>query len=142
MNKVSTTIDKLQVQSNLDILVSWSEKWQMKFNVDKCKVLHINNNNQYTKYKMNGSTLFMIRDLGVTISNDLKPRKHCSYVDRTANKLVGFIRRNFKHKSKISYPYTIQCTRTPLSRILHSIMVTIVQWFLTWVRSNPRGSVS
>ena len=32
----------------------------MKFNVDICKVLHIGNNNQYTKYAMNGSELSKI----------------------------------------------------------------------------------
>ena len=35
--RVTTTADKLQLQSNLDILVSWSNKWQIKFNVDICK---------------------------------------------------------------------------------------------------------
>ena len=60
----------------------------MKFNVDKCKVLHIDSNNQYTKYTMNGSELTSInyeKDLGVTISNDLKPGKHCSDVVKKAN---------------------------------------------------------
>ena len=82
-NKVTTATDKLQFQSNLDTLVSWLKKWQIKFNVDKCKVLHIGNNNQFTKYTMNGSELSKVnqeKDLGVTISNDLKPKKHCSDV--------------------------------------------------------------
>ena len=78
-SKVTTTADKLQFQSNLDTLISWSKKWQMKFNVDKCKVLHIGNNNQFTKYTMNGSETYKNnheKDLGITISNDLKPDKH------------------------------------------------------------------
>ena len=54
---VTTTTEKLQLQSNIKILVSLSEKWQRIFNVDKCKVLHIENNNQYTKYTMNSSEL-------------------------------------------------------------------------------------
>ena len=76
-----------------------SEKWQMKFNVDKCRVLHIRNNNQYTKYTTNGSELSKVsheKDLGVTIGNDLKPSKHCSTVGKTATKLVDFIRRTFE----------------------------------------------
>ena len=44
-NKVTTTADKLQFQSILNVLVSWSNKWQIKFNVDKSKVLHIGSNN-------------------------------------------------------------------------------------------------
>ena len=48
-SKVITTAEKIKFQTNLDTIVSWSEKWQMKFNVDKCKVSRIGNNNQYTK---------------------------------------------------------------------------------------------
>ena len=78
--------------------------------MDKYKVLHIGNGNQFTKYTMNGSELSKVnheKDLGVTISNDLKPDKHCSDVVKEANKLVGFIGRNFEYKSEKSYPYTI-----------------------------------
>ena len=32
-SKVTTNADKLQFQSNLDIFVSWPEKWQLKFNI-------------------------------------------------------------------------------------------------------------
>ena len=52
----------------------------MKLNVDKCKDLHIGSINQFTNYTMNGSELSKVnheKDLGVTISNDLKPDKHC-----------------------------------------------------------------
>ena len=39
------------------------------------------------------------KDLGITISNDLKPDKHCSDVKKKrANKLVGFIGRTFDYK--------------------------------------------
>ena len=52
----------------------------MKFNVNKCKVLHIGNNNQYTKYTMNACELPKVNHeiLRVTISNDLKPSKYFS----------------------------------------------------------------
>ena len=59
---------------------------------------------------MNGSELFKVnheKDLGVTISNDLKPDRHCLDVVRKLNKLVGFTGRTFEYKSEKSYPYTI-----------------------------------
>ena len=60
---------------------------------------------------MNVSKLFKVnheKDLGVTISNDLKPSKHCSDAIKTANKLVGFIGRTFEYKfEKLSYHYLI-----------------------------------
>ncbi len=40
------------------------------------------------------------KDLGVTISSDLKPAKHCSEVVKTANKLIGFIGRTFEFKTE------------------------------------------
>ena len=50
---------------------------------------------------MNGSELSKIsyeKDLGVIISNDLKPGKHCSDVIKKANKVVGFIEKTFEFK--------------------------------------------
>ena len=35
-------------------LTNWANKWQMKFNVDKCKILHIGRNNDHVQYSMNG----------------------------------------------------------------------------------------
>ena len=83
----------MQLKFNLNILVSWSEKWQIKFNINKCKVLHVGNNNHYTNYTMNGFELSKVsheKDLEVTISNDLKPSKCYSDIIKNANKLVGF----------------------------------------------------
>ena len=60
----------------------------MQCNVDKCKILHIGNNKQLTKYTINGSELSKVnheKDLGITISNDLKPDKHCSDVLKKAS---------------------------------------------------------
>ena len=32
--------------------MNWSDDWQLKFNVDKCSVLHIGNNNPKNDYFM------------------------------------------------------------------------------------------
>ena len=65
-------------------------------------MLHIGNNNQYTKYIINGSELSKVnheKNFEVIISNDLKPSKHCSDVKIT-NKLVGFTGRTSENKSE------------------------------------------
>ena len=36
--KISNTVDIRILQEDLDTLVQWSKKWQMTFNVEKCKV--------------------------------------------------------------------------------------------------------
>ena len=45
--RITTSTNKIQLQSDLDILVRWQKK-DMKFNVDKCRVLHIRNSNYHT----------------------------------------------------------------------------------------------
>ena len=75
----------------------------MFFNVDKCKVLHIGNRNVQADYTMNGIQLAKVKqekDLGVVISDDLKPSKQCSEVVKTANKLIGFIGRSFEFRTE------------------------------------------
>ena len=101
--KVTTTRERETLQSDLDRLTHWANEWQMKFNIEKCKVLHIGSNNNKLLYSMNGQQLSAVnkeKDLGVLVTNDLKPGQHCSQVVKTANKLVGFIGRVFENKSE------------------------------------------
>ncbi len=75
----------------------------MNFNVDKCKVLHIGSDNNRVNFSMNGVQLSKVdqeKDLGVKISNDLKPNLQCREVIKKANKLIGFIGRTFEYKSE------------------------------------------
>ena len=70
----------VKLQKNLDQLVGWAKMWQMKFNVDKCKVMHVGVKNRNFEYEMDGAWLQKVeqeKDLGVIINNDLKPTKHC-----------------------------------------------------------------
>ena len=46
--------DREVLQRDLDRLVRWSEVWQMRFNVDKCKVIHLGRGNLRGDYEMNG----------------------------------------------------------------------------------------
>ncbi len=63
--------------------------------------MHIGINNVNAMYLMNGVELSVTNtkaDLGVMISNDLKPSNQCLKVVKTADKFVGFIGRTFEHK--------------------------------------------
>ena len=37
------------VQQDINKLLDWSETWQMKFNINKCKVMHIGRHNSKQK---------------------------------------------------------------------------------------------
>ena len=66
--------DKKNLQDDIDKLVKWSEKWQMLFNFEKCKCLHIGPGNTSMTYEM-GRTILSItvkeKDLGVTMNANM-----------------------------------------------------------------------
>jgi ribonucleases P/MRP protein subunit RPP40 len=76
----------------------------MFFNTQKYKVMHIGKTNRQFEYSMNGidviSNTEIERDLGVIVSKVMKVFQHCSSVYGKANKMLGLIKRNIKHKKK------------------------------------------
>ena len=99
--KVNTDGDKQHLQNDLDRLVKWSEKWQMLFNFGKCKCLHTGHGNLNVNYKMGDTVLGTTvkeKDLGVTISADMKVSEQCSIAASKGNQILGLIRRNITYK--------------------------------------------
>ena len=91
-----------KIQKDLNKLSNWSQKWQMSFNVEKCKVMHIGDTNPRFKYHIRSQDLSNVKqekDLGVIISNNLKTSDQCTAASKKANKMLGFITRNIDHKS-------------------------------------------
>ena len=59
----------------------------MKFNSDKCKVMHIGQQNSCYTYYMDGQKLKSTseeKDIGVVVHNSLKPARQCAEASRTA----------------------------------------------------------
>jgi len=52
--KAVSSADTSRLQSDLSALCKWADEWNMKFNVDKCKVIHIGANNVCSSYLING----------------------------------------------------------------------------------------
>ena len=101
--KVENVVDATEVQTDLNTLVKWSEKWQMSFHPDKCKVLHLGYNNQKNKYYIKDAEIKKVKeekDLGVLISEDLKPKKQIANIVKKANRLLGMISRTLTCKNK------------------------------------------
>ena len=55
--KVHSDVDNISLQEDLQILFDWAQNWQMEFNVDKCKVMHIGNSNRNFKYCLDNKKL-------------------------------------------------------------------------------------
>ena len=91
------------LKADLKRIEEWSEKWQMPFNVDKCKVMHIGFRNRKIKYELFGREIEsceMERDLGVVITNDMKSSRQCIEAEKKAQKLLGYIKRQFSSRKK------------------------------------------
>ena len=94
--------DEEVFQSDLDKLVEWSEDWQMKFNFDKCKVMHIGRAKRKTTYNMGGHQLTEIekeKDLGVIINSKLSSSEQVLEARKKALRMLGIICRNVAYKS-------------------------------------------
>jgi len=75
-----------------DKLCAWADSWQMEFNVDKCKAMHIGSRNKQFSYMMKGHQLDVgttEKDLGVFISSNLKVAEHCYDAYSKAIKMLG-----------------------------------------------------
>lgn len=90
------------LQQDLDMLINWAEKWMMSFNKDKCKILHLGRNNLKLTYNLGGVLLTettVEKDLGIHITNKLKPEYHINEMCKKANKILGMIGRSLDFKT-------------------------------------------
>ena len=100
---VLSEADRCSLQQDLDKIAEWSERNQMPFNIGKCQVLHVGTLNMNLNYTMNDhsiNTTKQAKDLGITITDSLKPSRQCLEAANKANRALGFIARNFTYKSK------------------------------------------
>jgi hypothetical protein len=100
---INSDMDRAGLQAALDRLMDWSDRWGMKFNVSKCKVMHMGRNNAKNDYVMAGSVLEKTReekDLGVLVQDTLKPASQCAKAAKTALTVLGQITRAFRYRDK------------------------------------------
>jgi len=98
------------LQEDLNKLKAWSDLWQLYFNTDKCKVLHIGKNNPLKDYYMKlGDNQVRLgdceseKDLGVTFDMNLNFDVHIQNAINKANMMLGIIRRTFVYMDEESF---------------------------------------
>ena len=104
---ISGEEDRKKLQEALDQLWRWADRWEMRFNVEKCHVLHLGRHNPRHKYTMNGIQLEVSekeKDIGVIISENLKPTTHCEKAARTAMAVLHQILRAFSYRDRTVLP--------------------------------------
>ena len=91
------------IKEDLKKLHKWTEDWQMKFNADKCKVLHLGRQNREGQYNLEGVELEKIaeeKDLGVYVEKNFKVGKQCTKAAAKGNQILGLIARTFVTRSR------------------------------------------
>ena len=91
-------------QTDLDKLSDWAKAWDMQFHPDKCLVMNISKKRHPSKftYSLHNTDLIMTdtaKYLGIIISQDMKWTKHITQTCSSANRALGFIKRNVKIRS-------------------------------------------
>ena len=96
------------IQSDLLSLLTWSDKWQLKFNLSKCSVLHMGKDNHNAYYMDENNSIELKstmseKDVGVTFGTNLKFDSHISTIVNKANQLTGLIKRSFTFLDKDTF---------------------------------------
>ena len=100
---IESATDRDKLQSTLDNLSKWAEDWGMRFNIAKCKIMHVGRNNPRYEYNMAGIKLSEVeeeKDIGVTIQSNLKPSKHCQKIAGTASAVLRQLTKNFHYRDR------------------------------------------
>ena len=101
--KVGTRQGVEYLKKDLETLCRWADKWQMSFNVDKCKVMHIGRGNEKVQYEMDAVKLVETeeeKDLGVIISKSFKVSRQCAEAAKKGNQMLGLIKRTITTRKK------------------------------------------
>ena len=87
--------------------MSWSDRWQLGFNVNKCKVLHMGLTNMQHKYTMKYgndkvalSEVESAKDLGIMFDSEMKFQAHINDVCNRGYQRIAVIRRTYTYMDK------------------------------------------
>lgn len=103
---INSIADCQRLQEDLDLISNWTKTWLMQLNTAKCHVMkitahqHLDTAYQYHLTDSNGVRTPLTessheRDLGITVSSDLKFSKHVQQISGKTRSLTGLIANTF-----------------------------------------------
>ena len=80
-NEIKEEQDHVNLQNCLSRMLKWAETWDMEYNVNKFKIMHVDRNNLKYRYTMVGAELQEVdveTNVGIKLANNLKPGLQCT----------------------------------------------------------------
>ncbi|CAM5094510.1 unnamed protein product [Eretmochelys imbricata] len=102
--EIDTLEGRYRIQSDLDKLKDWAKRTLMRFNKDKCRVLHSGRKNPMHCYRLGTNWLSgssAEKDLEITVDKKLDMIQQCALVAKKANGILGCISRSIASRSPL-----------------------------------------
>ena len=119
--KMTTVNDSTILQNDINNMTKWGDKWGLKFNQSKCKILYVHKNPDTTihNYTIGDAPLNRVQemeDLGIIVASNLKWGTHINKFCKKARKQLGLITRT------LSFQAPILAKRTACIAMIRSII--------------------
>jgi len=114
---IANALNKAVVDEDLESLERWESLWCLRFNLDKCKVLHLSaNDNPINKYYLDSTELISTnseKDLGFTMDVKFNFSEHIKASLAKANRMIAWVSRNVICKDKVVMSTIYRCLVRP-----------------------------
>ena len=109
--------DKENLQLELNKLLKWANKWQLKINFELCHVIHLGSKNNNFTYRLDLHNIEVSQCeniLGVLLDCNLSLKNMCMKLLKKVCKMCNIILANFKHVNNCTLTDLYRCYVRPI----------------------------